>query len=176
MQLESKETNEKSCFTLLELLLVLGIATVIMTLILPKVIKAPAGPDVRRTITEVKRPFQEAALCARATGQVVELTLNPDSNTFSWQSAGNEAAASDADSFFKDSANEAQTSSGRKKYEFSKKVVFECGQFDEPEEMKWLFFPNGEATNLELVVSYRNRSFSFSVDPVTSKTTAVEVY
>jgi prepilin-type N-terminal cleavage/methylation domain-containing protein len=137
-------------FTLAEMLVVLAIISLVLVIVLPRTATMPAGVAIRSARLQTEKPFRDAALRARTSGQDVRLTVDLRSKTVRLLSGTEDEPAI---------------------YDLPEDVLFADGA----SPVSHIFLANGEASGPDLQYTCRERIFILSVDRLNGNVFTVEL-
>lgn len=163
-------------YTLMEMMIVIVILCLLSGVVLSRISGTPKRLLVESALNDIRVAFSETALSARATGEICGLVLNPEERKFTrcvvtddlligWKPP---VIASEGASALEVAPN----------YEISSSVEW----IKLPESQDWggvygiryLFFPDGEASGPEVSFEILGRKFYWIIDPVLGTATIFE--
>ena len=168
--------GRRSRYTLFEMLIVLMIMTLVLGLAVPRIARIPAGPVVRKTMSEISRAYSEAGLRARATGHPARLELDLRRNCFELRDARPRSALSEMPRVAEDTSADSHDKNSSQSdiigvYDIDPAVTWTADTRAKTtdDKLSILFFSNGEATGPDVQLVCRNRAFRISVDRLTGE-------
>ncbi len=155
----------KHPYTLAELMVVILIISLVLALALPRLARTPSGPFVRKVLSEIQRPFDEAALRARATGRSTRLELDLSAHAFRLTDLAPLISQATPD-------KGTDTDTVENLYQVDRELVWENATEQQAVDsvLTFTFHDNGEAAGPDLHFACRKRHFTLTLDRLTGDT------
>lgn len=145
-------------FTLIEIMVVIGIFAVVLAMGAPQFIRLARGEPMRETVAGLIEVCANARARAIFSGQTTSVVFRPGDRAFAVDGAEDSAAGRMPGSGL----------SGTIHMELGLEMLdVNLAEYREAEAVRVRFFPNGTADELTLVLSGRDQWRKVTVDPVT---------
>ncbi len=164
----------RRAFTLFEMLVVVLIVAMLFAVTLPRLSRVPKRMIIEKTLSTIRQVFAESSSRARATGQALSLTLNPETSSLT--------VAANNDSLSQQWRPAMPTVEGGKSsvplfisakdtYELSSEIEWhlEPESYNSEGYIVFSFYPDGQASGPPLRFSLKDSRFRLVVDNITAR-------
>ncbi len=163
-----------SSFTLLELIIVLVLAGLVFSLVVPRVGHLPREIAREQLFSKIERAFRYAGTRARATGQRVRVRVNKEQNAMTLRGSTEGERQQSAENAEMDHTEKADQPPS---------FLPDVNTIKLPDKVKWqktreqglgkdrkthyTFFPGGEAAGPSLRIKFRGENYNLRIDELT---------
>ena len=170
-------------FTMIELIVLLVVVGLIATIAMPRINRESKRMTVENALTSIRGAVTETAMRARATGKAISLKLMPDDHQFIVEEAGQNLAqtwvppTNSVLSKSTEDGGEPFFISAKPSYDLSSRIEWqpEDDNYDDEDNIKYYFFPDGQASGQALRFDVAGRHFQFDVDRMTGAPLIMEI-
>ena len=168
---------------MIELIVLLVVVGLVATIAVPRINRESKRMTVENALTSIRGAVTETAMRARATGKALSLKLMPGDNQFlveeseqnlaqTWVPPANSVIAGAVEN-----GGEPFYISAKPSYDLSAKIEWqpEDDNYDEEDNIKYYFFPDGQASGQALRFDVAGRHFQFDVDRLTGAPLIMEI-
>ncbi len=149
--------GKKSPFTLIELVVVLGIMTLVGAVVFLSVGKKPTFVVLDDVTANIEAVLLQGSIQALAQGKQVSVSYSPEEKTVTVN-----GAASQSEGF-----GQGNTMKKYFSYAIPEDVDIECESLFVNEVPSFVFFPDGTAFGPEMIAKHKGHSFLITVSPLT---------
>ncbi len=148
----------------------MAVLALLLGVVAPRIGKTSSRLLTEAALTELRQAFQETAMRARATGQPMQLLLDPDTSTLTvsvlpgnlsreWVPSVNQEEDSPTNGILGDNSS----------FSLSKDIEWqpEEANINQDNEIVFSFFPDGEAGGAALRFSLKGINYELEVDRIT---------
>ena len=170
-------------FTMIELIVLLVVVGLVATIAVPRINRESKRMTVENALTSIRGAVTETGMRARSTGKALSLKLMPGDNQFLVEVSEQNLAmtwvppANSALSKAEDDGVEPFYISAKPSYDLSTSIDWqpEDDNYDDEDNIKYYFYPDGQASGRPIRFDVAGRHFQFDVDRVTGAPLIMEI-
>ncbi|NLF92970.1 MAG: type II secretion system protein [Oligosphaeraceae bacterium] len=161
-------------YTLIEMLVVILILGLVSAVALPRFLRIPRKISTERTLSEIRQVFAESSARARATGQALNLTLDPETSLLTVSASSDSLSQEWRPPMPKVEDSNSRTPifiSAKDTYTLSDSIEWQAEpeNYNSEGRIVFSFFPDGQASGPQLYFSSHNSRFRLVVDNITAR-------
>ena len=153
---------------MIELIVLLVVVGLVATIAVPRINRESKRMTVENALTSIRGAVTETGMRARSTGKALSLKLMPGDNQFLVEESEQNLAMTWVPPFY---------ISAKPSYDLSTSIDWqpEDDNYDDEDNIKYYFYPDGQASGRPIRFDVAGRHFQFDVDRVTGAPLIMEI-